>query len=76
MEDKKLPPYNRLKSILTEGDLTEKGSKNLDAILGVEKTETLFDKIKKFFSKIDSFIFAKGSKVSKTNNTQPHRRLR
>lgn len=72
--DNKLPPYNRLRSLMTEGELTQRGSNNLDEILGVKKKENIFlSKIKKFFIKIDSLIFTKGSK---TNNNEPHKRLK
>ena len=72
MSDIKLPPYQRLKSILTEGELTEKASDNLDEILGIKKKEPNFvDKIIGFFKKIDSFIFKKPSRMY---NTTPSRR--
>jgi len=66
-------PYQRLKIILTENDpcsLTEKGSNNLNDFLGIDpppKKKNPFEKIFKFFSKIDSFIFAKPSKIQKEN---------
>jgi hypothetical protein len=74
-EDQKLPPYQRLKSILTEGDephLTDKASKNLDDLLGIKPSEpTFWDKVKSFFLKIDEKIF---SKPSRKWNTYYHKR--
>lgn len=73
----KLPPYQRLKNILTDGDepyLTNKASRNLDALLGIETKKlepTIFDKIKSFFLKIDEKIF---SKPSRKWNTFYHKR--
>lgn len=77
MENLKLPPYQRLKNILKDGEveLTEKASDNLDELLGLkkEKKSGFLDKIKLFFNKIDSMIF---SKPSRTNNNIPHKRLK
>lgn len=78
MDDLKLPPYQRLKSILTEGDpLSQKGSDNLDELLGIKTKKidrnNLFTKLGNFFKMIDSKIF---SKPSKTNNNMPHRRMK
>lgn len=73
-EDTKLPPYQRLKSIFNEGELTEKGSDNLDKLLGIEKkreNRILFF-FKKIGMKIDSMIFKKPEKIS----NRPHKRLR
>ena len=71
MEDLKLPPYQRLKNILTEEEnphLTDKASKNLDELLGVKPKEpNMIDKIISFFKKIDSKIFA--AKSRKWNTT-------
>lgn len=65
MEDLKLPPYQRLKNLIDdEPHLTDKGSKNLDDLLGIEYKPTIWDKIKSFFLKIDSKIFAKKSKIT------------
>lgn len=64
--DKKLPPYNRLKMMLRDdNEVTEKASKNLDELLGVLKRPSLFDKLKKFFKKIDSYIFSKSKLTNK-----------
>jgi len=74
MSDLKLPPYQRLRSILTEGELTDKASDNLDEILGTKKKGPNFvDKIVGFFKKIDSFIFRKSNRMY---NTTPSRRKR
>lgn len=74
-KDLKLPPYQRLKSIFNEGELTNKASDNLDELLGLkkEKKNNFFTKIADFFKKIDSFIFRK---PSRTNNNIPHKRLK
>jgi len=74
-DDLKLPPYQRLKSIFNEGELTDKASDNLDELLGLrkEKKDNFFTKIASFFKKIDSYIFRK---PSKTNNNTPHKRLK
>ena len=52
-ENQKLPPYQRLKNILTEGEephLTSKASKNLDDLLGIKPTDpTFWDKVKFLF---------------------------
>ena len=75
----KLPPYQRLKNILTEGDepvLTDKASRNLDSLLGIETKNVepnFLEKIKSFFLKIDTKIF---SKPSKKWNTFYHKRKR
>jgi hypothetical protein len=69
-EEQKLPPYQRLKTILTEGDsqLTKKVVKNLDEILGIKPKEpTFWDKVKDFFLKIDQKIFSKPSRKWNTN---------
>lgn len=76
-EDLKLPPYQRLKSIYNEGELTDRASDNLDELLGLkgdkEKKDNFFTKITDLFKKIDSYIFRK---PSKTNNNTPHKRLK
>jgi hypothetical protein len=74
MEDTKLPPYQRLKSILTDGDpLSERGLNNLDDILDIKRENKvrLIDKIIAFFKKIDSYIFKKNNNMW---NTTPHKR--
>ncbi len=67
-----VPPYQRLQAILSQGKsakelkLTNKGHNNLDALFGnVEESKpTFWDKVKSFFSKIDSKIFNKPSKIT------------
>ena len=68
IDDQKLPPYQRLKILIDdEPTLTDKGSKNLDDLLGVEpRKPNIFDKIKGLFIKLDSLIFAKKSKITST----------
>lgn len=65
-DDQKLPPYQRLKILINdEAELTEKGSKNLDLLLGIEeKKPTLFERIRGFLIKMDSLIFAKKPKIT------------
>lgn len=64
----KVVPYKRLKAILSEGsepELTDQASKNIDDLLGIKDNPTNFwEKIKNFFSKIDSKIFSKPEKIS------------
>lgn len=74
--EQKLKPYQRLKNILTEGDpLSDNGVRNLNDILGIkeEKSISLLQRIKDFFSKIDSYIFKKKDKMW---NTTPYKRKR
>ena len=76
MENQKLPPFDRLKVILSEDEkptLTDKASKNLNSILGIEEkySNTFFENISIFFKKIDSYIFKKSSRQW---NTEFHRR--
>jgi len=68
----RLAPYQMLKSIFNEGELTQKGSANLDEILGIKKKENKPGFFQRIFAKIDSAIFKKPGKI--TNN--PHKRLR
>lgn len=64
MTDQKLPPYQRLKAIANDNtELTENGSKNLDSILGIDTKPSTMERIRSFFNKIDSLIFAK-SKIT------------
>ena len=74
-ENQKLPPYQRLKNLLTEGEethLTFKASKNLDDLLGIKPTEpTFWSKVNIFFKKIDEKIF---SKPYRKWNTYYHKR--
>lgn len=71
-ENINVTPYQRLQAILSEGKkaselkLTDKGSNNLDSLFGDDKVEskTLWDKIKNFFSMVDSKIFNKPTKIT------------
>lgn len=70
----KVTPYQRLQAVLSEGKsskdlkLTDRGLSIIDDILGEEKEKkSVWIKIKNFFLKIDSKIFAK-QKI--TNNFQ------
>ncbi len=72
VNDTRLLPYERLKSIFNEGELTQKGSENLDEILGIRKKESRPGFFQRIFAKIDSTIFKKPSKIT----NKPHRRLR
>jgi len=69
-EIQKIPPYQRLQSLFSEGEepiLTDKANDNINKLLGIKEKEiepSIWDKIKKFFSLIDGKIFAKNSKIS------------
>lgn len=68
-EDLKLKPYDRLKAILSEnnnGKLSNNAESKLDILLNIEKKENLFDKIKEFFEKIDTFLFKKRNMKNNT----------
>ena len=72
-DEPKLNPYDRLQSIFSEkdaGKLTPNASEKLDWLLGDEKHESVpskfVDKVKAFFAKIDSMIFAPKSKIGST----------
>lgn len=62
----KVNSYQRLKIILSEGEesLTEKASKNIDEILGIDTKKSFIDKLKDIFNKIDSMIFKKPNKIT------------
>jgi hypothetical protein len=72
MEDLKITPYQRLKLALKEDNdmtLSDKASKNLDELLGIEpekKRITIWDKIVSIFNKIDSKIFRKSNPMYNT----------
>lgn len=73
-EIKKLKPYDKLQSILSEGNagkLTDSANNKLDFLLDIEKRESFFEKIINFFKKIDAFVFKTSD--NKTTN-QYHRR--
>ena len=69
MNNLKLNPYDKLRSILNEGELTQRGSDNLDEILGLKPKQSqknLVEIIISIFNKIDSWIFRKPSKIGNT----------
>lgn len=72
MKDLKIKPYQRLKLALKDEDdmtLSEKASKNLDELLGIEpkkKKKAIWRKIALFFRKIDSKIFRKSNPMYNT----------
>ena len=75
----RMSSYDRLQSIFAENDadkgkLTKEGAEKLDFLLGEEKDQSLFDKflqkVKSFFDKIDSMIFAKRSRIWNTTYTK------
>lgn len=65
----KIPPYQRLQAVLSEGKsvkelkLTNKANRILDELIGDDKKNNLWIKIRDFFIEIDSMIFRK-SKIS------------
>lgn len=69
-ELQKIPPYQRLQNLFSEGEepvLTDKASDNINKLLGIKEKEiepSIWDKIKKFFSWIDGKIFAKNPKIT------------
>ncbi len=69
-ELQKIPPYQRLQNLFSEGEepvLTEKANDNINELLGIKEKEiepSIWDKIKKFFSLIDGKIFAKNQKIT------------
>lgn len=73
MNNSKLAPFDRLKSILNDGDISDKAYENIDKLFKKEdeKKESLWVKIKSFFLTIDKKIF---TKPSKKWNTYYHKR--
>lgn len=74
-DEPRMSSYDRLQAIFAENDaakgkLTKEGSEKLDFLLGEEKKSSklseIFEKIKSFFNKIDSMIFAKRSRTWNT----------
>lgn len=63
-ELQKIPPYQRLQNLFSEGEepvLTEKANDNINELLGIKEKEiepSIWDKIKKFNDKL-SFRFKK-----------------
>lgn len=76
MDDKKLAPYKRLRTILKDGDeiLTDNGEKNLNKLLGITEDDEkggFLLKVSNFFKKIDNKIFRKSSKISNVYSKRP-----
>jgi len=74
-DEPRMSSYDRLQALFAEkdaeqGKLTPEGAQKLDFLLGIEskpsKISEIFGKIKSFFSKIDSMIFAKRSRTWNT----------
>jgi hypothetical protein len=74
-DEPRMSSYDRLQSIFAEkdaeqGKLTPEAVEKLHFLLGEEKRPSklnqIFEKIKSFFNKIDSMIFAKRSRVWNT----------
>lgn len=74
-DEPRMSSYDRLQSIFAEkdaeqGKLTPEASEKLDFLLGEvkkpSKISEILEKIKSFFNKIDSMIFAKRSRVWNT----------
>ena len=76
MKDLKLKPYDKLRSIFNEGELTQRGSDNLNDILEIkeQKKENFLNKIISLFKKFDSWIFKKSG--NKMWNTTYYKRKR
>ena len=74
-DEPRMSSYDRLQAIFAENDaskgkLTKEGAEKLDFLLGEEKKPSriseMVEKLKAFFNKIDSMIFAKRSRVWNT----------
>lgn len=74
-DEPRMSSYDRLQALFAEkdaeqGKLTSEAVEKLDFLLGVEnktsKMQEIFGKIKSFFNKIDSMIFAKRSRTWNT----------
>lgn len=72
-DDLKLKPYDKLQSILSNGDgkLTDDASEKLDYLLGIKQKpnllKTFLNKMRDFFIKMDGFIFRKNSRMFNTS---------
>ena len=85
-DEPRMSSYDRLQSLFAENDaakgkLTQEASEKLDWLLNEErkqnKLELFWQKVKSFFSKIDSLIFASKSKIGTTyqrRKKNPHSR--
>jgi hypothetical protein len=72
-DEPRLNQYDRLQAIFSEkntGKLTPNAAEKLDWLLGEDKEPSIFEnftqKVKGFFSKIDSMIFSSKSKIGTT----------
>lgn len=65
MQENKLGPYQRLKTIIKGDDviMTEKSSKNLEDLLGESKNDSIFSKFINFLKDLDRKIFTNQSKM-------------
>jgi hypothetical protein len=65
MQENKLAPYQRLKSIIKGEDviMTQKSLKNLDELLGEPKKESMLSKFINYLKKLDRKIFTNQSKM-------------
>jgi hypothetical protein len=65
MQENKLAPYQRLKTIIKGEDviMTEKSLKNLDDLLGESKNESMFSKFINYLKELDRKIFTNQSKM-------------
>ena len=61
MQENKLAPYQRLKTIIKGKDviMTEKSLKNLDDLLRESKNESIFSKFINYLKDLDKKIFTK-----------------
>ena len=70
MSDQKRLPFDRLKSILNDGDVSDKAYDNINKLFNEEnntKTDNIWFKIKSFFSAIDGKIFTNPSRKWNSN---------
>jgi hypothetical protein len=82
-DEPRMSSYDRLQSIFAEkdaemGKLTPEASEKLDFLLGIEnkpsKIGQIWSKVKSFFNKIDSKIFAKRSRMWNTTYSKRKRK--
>lgn len=69
--DDRRPPFDRLKDIMSDGEISKKAYDNLDELLGIKEDKiqktTLFSSIKRILLKIDNFLFKKPSRKWNTH---------
>jgi hypothetical protein len=65
MQENKLGPYQRLKTIIKGNDviMTEKSLKNLEDLLGESKNDSIFSKFINYLKDLDRKIFTNQSKM-------------